>query len=156
MSAHQTLRRVAAWCALTLASQPVSAQLAVYPVQGLTFGQLQVGVPLTIAPTNAARRAAFDVTGSGTFVLTTVLPTHLISGGGNTLPLSFAANSGRIHWRNFGIQLTFDPKSPYTLWLPWLAGGATVYLGGTASPGPTQAAGLYTATMTIIISNAGT
>ncbi len=155
MSAHRLLV-VLAGCALAFPASSLPAQTSVYGAQDLAFGQLQPGVSTNIAPTDAARRAEFDVMGSGTFVLTAVLPTSLVSGSGSTLPLTFSSGSGRIRWNWLGIEYAFNPTAPYTLWLPWLANGASIYIGGTAQPSVNQPPGVYTATMTIIVANAGT
>jgi hypothetical protein len=156
MSAHGLLRWTAVSCALFALSAPAASAQTVFPVQGLAFGQLQPGVAATIQPTDAARRAEYSVTGSGTFVLTMALPPRLTSAAGHQIPMNYATNAGRVRWRTFGIQFTFNPNNPYTLWLPFFAGGGTVYVGGTASPAASQAPGVYTATMTLMIANAGT
>ncbi|MGE0158668.1 MAG: hypothetical protein AB7T31_04600 [Gemmatimonadales bacterium] len=156
MSAHRLLSGIAVWCALGLFGGSASGQLAVIPVHGLTFGTLTPGVPLAVPVTDAARRAEFSISGSGTYVLTFNLPSQLVSAGGRTLPISFNSSSGRAVWNNFGITYNFDPRTPYSLWLFFLAGGARVYLGGTASPSPSQAPGNYTATIRLVVSNAGT
>jgi hypothetical protein len=156
MSAHRLLSGLAVWCALGLFGGSASGQLAVIPVQGLTFGTLTPGVPSTITVADAARRAEFSITGSGTYVLNFQLPAQLLSAGGNTIPISFATNSARAVWNRFGLQFNFNPRTAYTLWLPGLAGGARIYLGGTASPTATQAPGNYTATIRLVVANAGT
>jgi hypothetical protein len=79
-----------------------------------------------------------------------------VSAFGYTMPISFSANSGRAVWNFLGIQFNFDPRTPYSLWLPGLANGARVYLGGTASPTAAQAPGNYTATIRLVVANAGT
>ncbi|HET9948383.1 MAG TPA: DUF4402 domain-containing protein [Longimicrobiales bacterium] len=155
MSAHRMLRSLAIWCALTAVGAPLSAQLSVLPGQGLAFGQLQVGVPTNVPPTDATRRAEYDVTGNGTYVLDFILPANLVSGTGALLPVTFPTNAGLVVWRTLPLQFSFNPNNPYTLWLPWLIGGASVYLGGTAHPSPTQAPGYYTATITLMIANGG-
>jgi len=156
MSAHTLLRWSAVACALVAFSAPAALAQTVFPVQGLAFGQLTPGVAVTIAPTDAARRAEYSVSGQGTFVLTMALPTRLTSAAGHQIPMTYPTNAGRAVWRNFGLTFTFNPNNPYSLWLPWLAGGGTVYVGGRAAPTPTQAPGVYTATMTLMIANAGT
>jgi hypothetical protein len=156
MSAHRLLIGLAVWCALGLFGGSASGQLAVIPVQGLTFGTLTPGVPLAVTVTDAARRAELSVSGSGTYVLTFQLPAQLVSAGGQTMPISFPTNAGRAVWNFLGIQFNFNPNNPYSLWLPRLANGARVYLGGTASPTPTQAPGNYTGTIRLVVANAGT
>jgi hypothetical protein len=157
MSAHQLLRGLAVWCALGLFGGSASGQLAVIPAQGLTFGSLTPGVALTVTVTDAARRAELTISQSGTFVLTFLLPANLVSVDGRTMPISFGATSARAVWGSGrGPVRDFDPRIPYPLTLPNPARGARVYLGGTASPSLTQAPGNYTATIQMIVVNAGT
>ncbi len=155
MSAHR-VGWIAAWCALLVAPLAASAQLSVVPVQDLAFGQLQAGISSTISVTDAARRAEFDIRGNGTYTLDVILPTRMVSAQGKVLPLSFSNTSGRYRWSRLGWNFDFDPTTPTSIWIPFWESGVTVYLGGTASPGPNQPPGLYTATITVQISNAGT
>ncbi len=155
MSAHR-VGWIAAWCALLFAPVAASAQLSVFPVQDLAFGQLQAGISSTITVDDAARRAEFDIRGSGTYTLNVILPTQMVSSQGKLLPLSFNSTSGRYRWPRLGWNFNFDPATPTTVWIPFWETGVTVYLGGTASPGANQPPGLYTATITVQISNSGT
>ncbi len=155
MSAHR-VGWIAAWCALLFVPLSASAQLSVFPVQDLAFGQLQPGIPSTIAVGDAARRAQFDIRGTGTYTLDVILPTRMISAQGKALPLSFSNTSGQYRWPRLGWSFNFDPTTPTSIWIPFWESGVTVYLGGTASPGTNQPPGLYTATITVQISNAGT
>ena len=155
MSAHR-VGWIAAWCALVSAPVAANAQLSVFPVQDLAFGQLQAGIPSTITVGDAARRAEFDIRGRGTYTLNMILPTQMTSAQGKVFPLSFSSSSGQYHWPRLGLNFSFNPHVPTSIWIPFWESGATVYLGGTASPGPNQPPGLYTATITLQISNAGT
>lgn len=156
MGAHRGSVWLAAWCALVIAPVGVLGQgLSVHPVQDLTFGQVLPGVPKTVSPNDAASRGQFTIRGSGILTLQMVLPTHMVSAQGKQLPLSFAASDGRIRWRRFGVQYSYDVTKPYTLWLLSLADGADVYVGGRADPTTAQAPGSYRATMILIVSNAG-
>lgn len=155
MSAHR-VGGIVAWCALLFAPAAASAQLSVFPVQDLAFGQLQAGIASTITVSDAARRAELDIRGKGTFTLDVILPTRMVSAQGKTFPLSFSNTSGQYRWPRLGLSFSFNPNTPTTIWIPFWESGATVYLGGTASPGPNQPPGLYTATITVQISNSGT
>jgi hypothetical protein len=156
MSAHRLLAGLAAWCALASLAGAATGQTAVFPVQDLAFGQLQPGVSTTVAATDASRRAELDLSASGTLVLTMVLPTNLVSAVGSLLPVSFSSGSAHVRWNWLGLEYAFNPNAPYTLWLPRLANGGSIYLGGTASPRVNQQPGVYTATITLIVANAGT
>ena len=124
MSAHRLLRAIAVWCALGLFGGEASGQLAVLPVRNLAFGTLTPGVALVVPVTDATRRAEFTISGSGTYVLTFTLPNQLVSAQGRTMPISFSASSGRAQWNFVGLQFNFDPRTPYSLWLPAVANGA--------------------------------
>lgn len=156
MSAHRRLSWLTAWCALLLAPSLAAAQLSIEPVRGLAFGQLTPGASEAISPNDAARRAELQIRGSGIFTLEAVLPNDLVSASGDLMPLQFSSGDGVIRWMRFGIQYGYDITSPTTVWLPSLAGGASIYIGGRADPTTTQPPGVYTESITLIISNAGT
>jgi hypothetical protein len=156
MSAHQARSWMAAWCALMLAPAGLAGQShSVHPIEDLTFGQVLPGVSKTVSPNDAANRAQFEIRGSGIFTLQMVLPTHMVSAQGKQMPISFSSTDGLIRWRRFGIQYNYDVTRPYTLWLLSLADGADVYVGGRANPTASQPPGNYTASLVLIVSNAG-
>jgi hypothetical protein len=152
VSAHQILGWSGVWCALALFSPGASAQLAVFPVQDLAFGQIQPGVPDVVLPSDAVRRAHFDVTGRGDFTITIGLPSLMTSPTGALVPLAFTATDGLAVRR--GNLTTFDPAVPFDLRLRPNS-TTSVYIGATATPAPTQEPGTYTATITLTIVPAG-
>jgi len=145
--------RLVAACALLLAAPcPGHAQgtVAVLPVQGLRFGTLSSGIPTVVSPLDGSRRASVELVGTGQVTVTFELPPALVAGSGApALPLRFGADDGRVTFPGSGRVLVFDPSLPVSFSIPPGSGGATVYLGGSAEPGPRQAPGAYTAGITV-------
>ena len=155
-NARQVAGGIATWCAFALSPAAASGQLSVFPVQDLSFGLVQPGVPEVVLPSQPTRRAEFDVVaGRGTYIVQVTLPASLVSATLGVLPLSFSNTDGVVEIGRRGKLDSFDPKVPYSFKLNRNDGGAAIYIGGTAVPSPTQQPGLYSATMTIMITNSG-
>jgi hypothetical protein len=133
---------------------PAQAQVLVVAEQNLTFGMLTPGVPMPVAPTDVARRAAFTIVANGRYNLTFQLPTHLVSAGGGAIPVSFTATHGRVEIRN--KVTTFDPHAGVSIHINPADQDARVYLGGQAQPGMGTRAGSYTATIVMVVMQPGT
>lgn len=150
---------LAALLALLAAPCPAHAQgaVSVLPVQGLRFGMLSTGMPTTISPLDAGRRATVELVGSGHVTLLFELPQGLRAGaGGPLLPLRFGATDGRVTFPGSGTVLVFDPAAPVSFTLP--PGGATIWLGGSAEPASAQPPGAYDAAITVhvVVANPAT
>lgn len=133
--------------------------LAVLPVQGLTFGTLASGMPTVVSPLDASRRASIELRGSGHVTVTFELPGGLKAEGRDALlPLRFTPADGRVTFPRSGRALVFDPAAPVSFDIPPWAGGATVWLGGSAEPSPRQAPGSYSASITVnvVVANPAT
>lgn len=153
--------RLAALLALFAGPCPALAQgtVSVLPVQGLRFGTLSTGIPTVVSPLDGSRRASIELVGSGQVTITFELPPGLRAGeGGPLLPLRFGAADGRVTFPRSGTSLVFDPQSPVSFGIPPGSGGATVWLGGSAEPGPRQAPGTYEAaiTVSVVVANSAT
>ena len=124
-------------------------------LSGLAFGVLMPGVPTAIAPTDAARRAEGQLAGTGAVDLRFVLTTVLTALDGTTLPLRFANGDAAVLEGQKRNPDLFDPNVTYRLrFNPSINGGtARVFLGGTASPPAAQPAGLYSATVSLVITS---
>lgn len=130
--------------------------MSVIPLQSLGFGSVVPGNAEVVPPSDAARRAEFEVRGARRFTMELVLPTQMVSPAGEVMPLSFLSTDGMISWLGFNRPpKSFDPSAPETVNLPNPSAGALVYLGSTVVPDALQAPGTYTATVTVIISNTG-
>jgi len=136
----------------------VTSNITVNGLSDLDFGTVLGGVATTVLPTDA-NAGSFLVTGNPnafitmTFTLPTVL-TNTTGPPGTTLPISFGPTSAR--WlrqqNNPAAGTPFDPSvvtvgrlgpppRPFTY----------VWLGGTVTPAPAQANGLYTGTVVLTV-----
>jgi len=134
------------------ATANVLAPLTVSGTQALDFGDVIPGVPSTLPPDDASA-GSFTVGGYGTLEVTLdfgTLPSNLASGP-NNLPISFGA--GSAGYGDVGVSTTFDPSSVETTKL--VAGALLVFIGGTVSPTPTQAAGAYSGTISLTVAYTG-
>jgi hypothetical protein len=125
--------------------------------QGITFGAVFPGVSVTVLPNDATRAGTFDVRGQKNLQVqfTFTLPTAMSAGAGKTMPMVFGATSARYaRTANLGTSTVFDPRVPL---LARLSGTGRLYiwLGGAVSPSPTQAAGAYSATVTLTMAYTG-
>lgn len=145
------------WLGIGVAGSSLAGQgrpLTVRAVRGLSFGGVFPGVPLVVARTDPANSGQYDVTGTkdASVQLTFTLPVALAGPGGASLPLLFSGNdAGYSQSQTIGSQVAFDPKQVFNAVLSG-NGRGSVFLGGTASPAESQAAGTYTATVTLSVS----
>lgn len=136
------------------ATAVVLAPLTVTPAANLDFGNVIPGVNSTLLPSDA-NAGRFDVAGSGVLEVTldfTTLPNQLSSGAA-TMPITYAAGSAAYADTPAGAQTTFDPSATATTNL--VAGALSVFLGGTVQPAFNQAAGSYSATVTLQVAYTG-
>lgn len=133
---------------------PTRAQVIVAPQQNLQFGLLTPGVPVSVAPTDATRRAALTITARGRFYLSFTLPAELVAAGGQTVALQFTSGDGLVEIRH--KQEWFDPNAGTTIHINPADLQADIYLGGTAVPTTGQPAGYYQATIVMIVVQTGT
>lgn len=137
------------------ATAVVLAPLTVTPAANLDFGNVIPGVNSTLLPSDA-NAGRFDVAGSGVLEVTldfTTLPNQLATGGGATMPILYGAGSAAYADTPAGAQTTFDPSATATTNL--VAGALSVFLGGTVQPAFNQAAGSYSATVTLQVAYTG-
>ncbi|MDB4887294.1 MAG: hypothetical protein JWN79_2732 [Gemmatimonadetes bacterium] len=148
--ARPRLRLAAAALLLALGGRRAGAQYTVTQVQPLAFGYLTQGVTEVVPYTDTFRRGQVRITGSGNAYVRLLMPTVLTSASGATIPLQFltgdvaAVPSG-------GTAQPFDPAASTRVNLS--KGAGSLLIGGRAAPGVGQAAGLYTATMTVMVSS---
>lgn len=130
------------------AQEPSGATIT--PIQGLGFGQLIGGFTEAVPPTDVLQRAHIVIEGDRKLDLRFVLPTTLQSVTGSTIPLAFGSADGIVSLEN-RPTVVFNPNAPFTVPFQKKRGLAQVYLGGVATPAPDQAAGTYSATVTILL-----
>jgi hypothetical protein len=136
--------------ASTLAPARAHAQFAVAQVQPLAFGYLTQGVTEIVPYTDTFRRGVVNVDGSGQAWIRVTLPTSLVSAQGATIPLQFL--TGDVAAQESGKPPgAFDPSTSTRVNLG--KGTATLFIGGRALPAANQRAGVYSATMTVLVSS---
>jgi hypothetical protein len=118
---------------------------------GLFFGdQLFPGHNEIVARTDVGA-ARFDIVGqAGKEITATFTLPEMLESDSNTMPISFSATSGG-HDSAIALKASatvFDPNAPFTASL-YTAGEYFIWLGGTVSPSETQAAGVYTGSITL-------
>ena len=144
---HWTL---ASALALLLCAAPLAAQVQVNGIDNVRFGNLLGGIPKTVLRTNASAAGKYNIITPGNrFILIAfTLPTVMAGPGGATMPISFAGTTaGYSDAQAIGSQIGFSPSTG-TLRRS-TDGLASVFLGGTVTPAAAQAAGSYTATVTL-------
>lgn len=154
MRATTFLTVCAVWSAVPTAA---AGQLMVNGVRNLTFGTVIPGVPTTVVRTDMTNTGRFDISGSplGHVQLTFTLPTHMAGPLGATMPVSFGGGAAGYSWFPSALLMTgFDPTTPFTSYLGF-SGRAYVFLGGTASPAPTQRGGSYAGQITLTVAFVG-
>ncbi len=161
MNAHRitaTLVRCALVVSLAAAAAPgaLRAQVAVFPLQGLSFGTLRAGSAEQVVTGDPVRRAELELIGSGDVVITFGLPTEMVNVAGHRLPLQFVKGDAEIEMKGTGRDRDFDPHKPKSIKIKDKEGGARLYLGGLALPTISQPPGRYRATITIQVVTPGT
>ncbi len=139
-----------------LAPGVLGGQVAVLPLQNLSFGTLRAGVGTVVDPSDPTRRAEIELVGAGEVVITFHLPRALLNSGGRELPLHFGRGDAVLELKGSGRRFPFDPTKPRNIRIRRPEGGARVYLGGTARPDPAQPPGEYRATIVLQIVAPGT
>ena len=126
-----------------------SAQYSVTQVQPLAFGYLTQGITEVVPYTDTFRRGVVSVNGAGQAWIRLMLPTTLVSLNNATIPLQFVL--GDVAEQETGKPAAaFDPAGSTRVNLD--RGTAFIFIGGRALPAINQRSGLYSATMTVIVS----
>lgn len=128
----------------------VQQPITVTKTNDLAFGAVFPGLTKTVAVTDAGA-AAFSIQGQGSanVNLTFALPTTLASGG-STLPLS-AWTARRSTTNSAATGTDFTPSSTATSAVLSSTGYLYVFLGATAQPSASQAAGTYSGSATLTV-----
>jgi hypothetical protein len=117
-------------------------------LRDLNFGDVFPGLNKSVAWSDATSgQWRIDGEAGKEVQMAFTLPANLNSGP-NSMPISFAATDAAWNTTNSTAgAATFDPASGATELLDGGTGQLFVFLGGTVSPAPTQAAGVYTGTV---------
>jgi hypothetical protein len=135
--------------ALLAAAPSAGAQYTVTPVQPIAFGYLTQGVTEIVPYSDTFRRGFLTINGTGIAYIRLFMPATMSSPQGATIPLQFLA--GDVAAQDNGrLPQAFDPAVAASVNLS--RGTASLFLGGRALTGVKQRAGLYSATMVVIVS----
>ncbi len=139
------------------ATANVLTPLTVTAGASLVFGDVFPGVNESVAITDAGA-GSWSVAGQtdAEVTLTFTLPANLASGG-NTMPIVFGAtDAGYNTTAAPGSATTFDPAGGATADLSADATGVLyIWIGGTVQPATNQAAGGYSAGVTLTVDYTG-
>jgi hypothetical protein len=144
---------VASASALVLCASSLAAQVQVIRVDDLRFGNVIAGVAKTVLHTDASAAGRYDIVAprKASMLIQFTLPVVMTGPGAATMPLSFAGTTaGYSDAQSITSQVAFSPATG-TLQTKNKDGLASVFLGGTVTPGPAQAAGSYTANITLTV-----
>jgi hypothetical protein len=131
------------------ATATVSTGLAIAPLRNLDFGTVFPGLSSTVLETDATSGHLRVLGGAGAEVAVTFpsLPTTLDDGFGNSMSVTFTATHN-ISDQN-GSGTSFVPSTGVTTSLDGGTGELHVYVGGNVTAGDPQAAGNYSALVTM-------
>ena len=119
-------------------------------LRDLDFGDVFPGVNKSIAYTDFSS-GKWQATGEAgkEVAMSFTLPANLVSGV-NTMPINFGANDAAWNTADaVGAATSFDPAAGATEFLDAATGNMYVWVGGTVAPAGAQAAGVYSATITL-------
>ncbi len=131
------------------ATATVQAPIVVAAAANLDFQTVLPGVAKSVAVTDPTA-GRWDVTGQANAPVTLnfTLPTNLISGA-NLLPIGSYTGNHNVTASPAGT--TFTPSGTPTAAALSTGGLLFVYIGGTVTPAANQAAGVYTAAVTLTV-----
>lgn len=139
-------------------AQAQGRPLNVIARQALTFGTIWGGQPAPVSRQDPLRSGQIELRGvrESDVQITFTLPVALTGTTGAQLPLQFGADDGGVGTTSVITAATgFDPRVPR---VARFSGNGRLYLflGGTALPAVSQAAGAYTARVTVTVAYTGT
>jgi hypothetical protein len=129
------------------------AQVLVVAERDLEFGMLTPGTTTSVAPTDLIRSAQLRIEGAGRYQISFQLPSSLTTAAGHEIPLVFRPTDGRLTTRIRMVE--FDPATTITYRINPAEREAQINLGAQAQPASGQAAGLYSATIVVMIVQTG-
>ena len=154
--------RAQATATITALAEVSNVALAVASLRDLGFGTVVPGAPVSVSPATSAVAGKFELHGArnAQFSATFTLPTALQAGlGGPTMPIAFGAGAGCHYDRDQQSKCaTFNPASGLIQRIrnnPPPNDSYFVWIGGTVTPGASQAAGVYQGTVTLTASYTG-
>jgi hypothetical protein len=150
MLRHKELRVALVLFLALLCAPPLAAQVQVTRVDDVRFGNVVAGVAKTVLRTDASAAGRYDIIAppKSNLLIQFTLPAVMTGPGAATMPLSFAGTTaGYSETQSIGSQVGFSPSTGTSQRSK--DGQASIFLGGTVTPGAAQVAGSYTATITL-------
>ncbi|HXT16775.1 MAG TPA: hypothetical protein VN706_14145 [Gemmatimonadaceae bacterium] len=135
----------------TLAPHRDSFDAQIIPRQGIEWGVMMPGVPVRVTPQNEGQRGQIDFVGQDNFNATLVFPANLTSLKGDRLAVSVQTGDLMLQYTRNGGTSFPDPTLPISIHTNSGQGDAMLFIGGTASPAPTQAPGSYAGLVRVVI-----
>jgi hypothetical protein len=134
---------------------PAAAQVSVAGIRNLAFGPVIVGIPSSVAPSDAIRSGQYRFTApAGSRVrLDFDLPSQLNGPAGAKLPIKFGKTDAVAVGNAPGsVPTVLDPNPKANLKYEMGAStAANLFLGGTVTPAANQAPGSYVATIVLTV-----
>jgi hypothetical protein len=136
------------------ATADVVTPLTVTSISPLAFGNVYPGLAKTVAPTDAAA-GKLSIAGypGAQVAITFTLPSALTSGA-NSLSIGSWSGAHNVASNTTGAT-SFTPSATATNVSLSGTGGLWVFLGAQVSPAPTQLAGSYSSTVTMVVAYTG-
>ena len=134
---------------------PAAAQVSVAGIRNLAFGPVIIGIPSTVAPSDAVRSGQYRFTApAGSRVrIDFDLPSQLNGPASAKLPIKFGKTDAVLVGNAPGsVPTALDPNPKANLKYDMgTSTAANIFLGGTVTPAGNQAPGSYVATITLTV-----
>ena len=134
---------------------PAAAQVSVAGIRDLAFGPVIIGIPSTVAPSDAVRSGQYRFTAPvGSRVrIDFDLPSQLNGPASAKLPIKFGKTDAVIVGNAPGsVPTALDPNPKANLKFDMGTNtAANIFLGGTVTPAGNQAPGSYVATVVLTV-----
>jgi len=134
---------------------PAAAQVSVAGIRNLAFGPVIIGIPSSVAPSDAVRSGQYRFTApAGSRVrIDFDLPSQLNGPASAKLPIKFGKTDAVIVGNAPGsVPTALDPNPKANLKFDMgTSTAANIFLGGTVTPAGNQAPGSYVATVVLTV-----
>ena len=136
-------------------AMPAAAQVSVAGIRNLAFGSVIIGIPSTVAPSDAIRSGQYRFTApAGARVrIDFDLPSQLNGPGSARLPIKFGKTDAIVVGNAPGsVPTVLDPNPKANQKFDMGTNtAANIFLGGTVTPAGNQAPGSYVATIVLTV-----
>ena len=145
---------VALLCAQTGPRRVVQVPLVAVAIRDLTFGTVLAGISTSVSVHDPYHAGVFEVDGppGASVRIECALPTALVGGGGQLLPIAFRSGDGFVDVSPSGF--VFDPHGPVITSLD-VSGRLLIRMGGVVSPDRAQPTASYHATISMTVYTLG-